>query len=305
MLNGIPPNSGPLLGIAPVVRKADFALANLEVPLTDARTPTARKTAAELRARTQFVLKADPRHLAALKNAGFDAVSLANNHAMDYGPRGIAQERALLTKNGIRFAGAGPGGVSAAALTVVTSPDGFRLGLLSALAFVGRGALAKCGPAGPRTPGVNVLSFNGTIDEAARAKLQSWIGGARDRCDYLVVALHWGIERQTKPTSYQKALGHAVAEAGADLVWGAHPHVLQTTETYRGVPILYSTGNLVSALPAKTALFRLSIDRHRTKGWSAMPATISGGKVSFDAPAERSRRRGRIIKPKAARAAKP
>ena len=284
MLNGIRVGSGPLAGVASTFRKADFALANLEVPLTNARQPTSRKSAKELKAKTQFVLKADPRHISALKNAGFDVVGIANNHAMDYGAAGVAQERALLAKADIRATGAGPTGEVAASLTIVTGKGGFRVGLLAALAFVGRDALRKCGPAGPKSPGVNVLAFDGRIDDAARAKLQSWIGAARKRCDYLVVALHWGIERQTRPTSYQIALGHAAVDAGADLVWGAHPHVLQPTETYHGVPILYSTGNLVSPLPGRTALYRLTVKCHKTFGISVIPVTILSGKAKIDAP---------------------
>ena len=283
MLNGIKPGTGPLAGVAPTFRAADFALANLEVPLTSAKVPTPRKSAAELRARTQFVLKADPRHIADLKSAGFDAVSLANNHAMDYGARGIAQERSLLAKAGIRATGAGTNGDVAAALAVVTHKDGFRVGLLSALAFMGRGALQKCTPAGPK-PGVNVLSFDATVDDAARAKLQSWIGSARSRCDYLVVALHWGIEKQTRPTAYQKALGRAAVDAGADLVWGHHPHVLQPTEIYHGSPILYSTGNLVSPRPGATALFKLTISRHRSSGLVSLPVRIVNGQALMKVP---------------------
>lgn len=299
MLNGITVGSGPLKGVAPTFRAADFAFANLEIPLTDAKTPTTRKTAAELKARSQFVLKADPRHGSALSRAGFDAVSLANNHAMDYGAKGLAQERAILGRLGIRATGAGPNGAVAASLAVVTGKDGFRVGLLSALAFMGRGALRKCGPAGPLSPGVNVLAFDGRVDDAAKAKLRSWIGGARARCDYLVVALHWGIERQTKPTSYQIALGHAAIDAGADLVWGAHPHVLQPTETYHEVPILYSTGNLVSPLPGRTALFRLKIGAHKTLDLQKIPVTILSGKAILSASAARRPSAKRILNQKA------
>ena len=281
MLNGIRAGSNPLAGVAKTFREADFAMANLEIPLTDAQTPTTRKTAAELRARTQFVLKADPRHATDLKKTGFDAVSLGNNHAMDYGDRGLAQERSILAKIGIKATGAGPNGTSAASLAIVTGPDGFRVGLLSALAFMGRGSLLKCGPAGRSHAGVNVLSFNGKVDDAARAKLRRWVGGAVARCDYLVVALHWGIERQTRPTAYQVALGRAVADAGADLVWGSHPHVLQPTETYRGVPILYSTGNLVSPLPGRSALYRLAISRRKSLSLSVLSVRIQGGKATL------------------------
>ena len=301
MLNGIKAGTGPLASVASIFRRADFALANLEVPLTDSKTPTTRKTAAELRARSQFILKADPRHIKALQGCGFDAVSLANNHAMDYGPKGLAQMRGLLSQAGIRRTGAGPTGDVASSLTVVTGPDGFRVGLLSALAFMNRGSLAKCGPAGPTHAGVHVLSFGGKVDDAAKAKVQSWVGAARGRCDYLVVALHWGIERQTRPTAYQQALGHAVADAGADLVWGSHPHVIQSTEVYRGVPILYSTGNLVSPMPGRTALYRIPISLHKSGKWETLGASISGGKVRLDTERARSGPGRRIIKRRGAR----
>ncbi len=302
MLNGIPVGSGPLRGVAHVFRSADFTLANLEVPLTDAETPTRRKTPFELKARTQFILKGDPRHTRDFPSVGLDLLSLANNHAMDYGPKGLAQERAILARLAIGNAGAGPNGEAAAALAISTSKDGFRVGLLSALAFVGRGSLRKCGPAGPGRPGVNVLAFDGRIDDGAKAKLKGWVGSARSRCDYLVVALHWGIERQPKPTAYQIALGRAVVDAGADLVWGAHPHVLQPTELYKGTPILYSTGNLVSPLPGKTALFRLVISDHRTISQSRIPVKILNGKALLGSMEARKVRRKRILSLKARRA---
>jgi len=296
MFNGIRPGTGPLTGIAVTMKSADFAFANLEVPLTNSKTVTRRKSAADLKARNQFVLKADPKHVASLVNAGIDAVSLANNHAMDYGAGGVAQMRGSLGKSQIRFTGAGPDGDAASSLTVVTGPNGFRVGLLSALAFAGRGALRKCSPAGPGAAGVNVLAFDGRIDDAARAKLASWVGSAKLRCDYLVVALHWGIERQPKPSGYQKALGHAVVDAGADLVWGHHPHVLQPTENYKKATILYSTGNLVSPLPARTALYRLEIDRHATSSVTQIPVLISGGKSKLVPLKARSMSAKRILR---------
>ena len=295
MLNGIPFGSAPLAGVAPVFCNADFALANLEIPLTDRRTPTRLKTASELRARTQFVLRADPRHVRDLVRAGFDAVSLGNNHAVDFGGEGLAQERTILKRAGIAFAGAGPNGDAASALAIVRDGSGFRVGLLSALAFMGRGSLGKCGPAGPRNPGVNVLAFDGKVDDTAKRKLGRWIGSAAKRCDYLVVALHWGIERQPRPTAYQKALGRAAVEAGADLVWGAHPHVLQPTETYRGKPILYSTGNLVSPLPGRTALYKMAIGPHATQSLDVLPVRIASGKASMATKGTRSVRHERIL----------
>jgi len=86
MLNGVAPKRSPFTGIVKRLREADLVFANLEVPMTAIGSPTQRKTRAELKARTQFVLRANPAHSRWLKSAGIVAVSLGNNHAMDYGP---------------------------------------------------------------------------------------------------------------------------------------------------------------------------------------------------------------------------
>ncbi|WP_425290081.1 CapA family protein, partial [Shewanella algae] len=85
--------------------------------------------------------------------------------------------------------------------------------------------------------------------------------------------------RQTVPTDYQVSLAHAWIDAGADVVWGHHPHVLQGTEIYKGRPILYSMGNLVSSLGAKTGLALLTFDNKKFLGLRGVPCVISGGKV--------------------------
>lgn len=275
MLTGIPPGPHVFKGVANVFRAADATAANLEGPLTDCGTPYGRKTAAELKRRDQFVLKASPAHAAELAAAGIGLVSLANNHTMDYGPAGLTQEEEALQRAGIRFAGAGRNADAAIAPVVVCARNGRRIGLLSALAFVTTKALRKCGPATATEPGISVLNLRGRIDAEARRKIASWVGAAKRHCDFLIVALHWGVERKTLPNPYQVALGRAFAEAGADVVWGNHPHVLQGAEIYRGVPILYSMGNLVSALPAQGGL--VAVDSRG--GFSFMPTAVRSGKV--------------------------
>ena len=67
----------------------------------------------------------------------------------------------------------------------------------------------------------------------------------REQCDYLVVYVHWGIERSERPEDYQRSLGKQYIDAGADVVIGSHPHVLQGVEYYKGKPIVYSLGNFI------------------------------------------------------------
>ncbi len=277
MLNAISVDQPRLQPIAHHLELADVALANLEIPLTQVQTPTPHKTAAELRRRDQFILKADPGHAQHLAACGIDLVSLANNHAMDYGEAGLAEMLGELRKHSIRGTGAGMNAAEAYEPAIYVLPNGLKVGLLSALAFINPEALRKCGPSKESEAGVAVLSFQGKIDKAARAKLESWIGRAKEQCDLLVFAAHWGLERQTVPTPYQVQLARALVDAGADVVWGHHPHVLQGAELYKNKPILYSMGNMLSPRSGHTALVRLRFVGSQCVGLEEIPAQIGGG----------------------------
>ena len=118
-------------------------------------------------------------------------------------------------------------------------------------------------------------------------KLRGWVKAAHKRCDVLVVALHGGIERQPFPTAYQVTLAHAFIDAGADVVWGHHPHVLEGTELYKGHPILYSMGNLVSHTPAVGGLISLSFNGTDFQSGTFIPTRVAGGRVTFEKGAQR------------------
>lgn len=294
MLNAIKPDAKVFAGVTKALSAPDVAFANLEIPLTTARTATTRKTAAELKARKQFVLKADPKHAAFIKSSGIDVVSLANNHGMDYGAAGSREMRDVLRRVGIEFAGAGESATEAMKIATFKLPRGQVVGLFSAMAFVGRGALLKTTPATTRSAGINVLNFGGTIDAEAKARIGRIVKAARDKCDVLVIGLHWGIERETVPTPYQVSLGRAFIDAGADFVWGHHPHVLQGAEIYNGKPILYSMGNLVSPTPAKTAIVTMRFIDGRLTRTFVQPCLVSGGRVTIETSAVAAQERLRF-----------
>ncbi len=282
MLNAITPSEKPWTGIAPDIRRPDVFLANLEIPLTDEKAKTLRKSAAELKARSQFVLKADPKHAAFMAAAGFDLVSLANNHGMDYGPNGNRQMRRALEAAKIHFAGAGDNAAEAMAFSVITLKDGTRIGLFSALAFLGRGALLKTTPARLNAPGVNVLNFNARIDDSAKSRIKRIVANGHRVCDFLVIGLHWGIERKPVPAAYQVELGRAFAASGANLVWGHHPHVLQGAELYSGVPILYSMGNLISPTPALSGIIHIRVREGHIVRSFFQPVIVRGGNAASE-----------------------
>ncbi len=279
MLNGISVKQRPLAKLTPLFKPAGVAIANLEIPLTNATEQTPNKSAEDVRNRNQFILKADPQHVWGLAATGLDLVSLGNNHCMDYRAAGMNQMRGLLAKFHIAYAGAGGNREEALSPVVFTSPSGVRVGMISALAFVGAGALGHCTPAGKSSAGIGTLFFGGKIDKAATDQLAGMIQSAKATCDILVIGLHWGIERQTLPSAYQVALGRACIDAGADIVWGNHPHVLQGAEVYKGKPILYSMGNLVSSKGGATGLVKLVYSGLRPSLAQFLPLAISGGRV--------------------------
>lgn len=281
MLNGVGASRDPFAKVAKAFREADLAYANLEIPLTSARTGTSRKTAADLRARNQYILKADPGHGKHLAATGFDVLTLGNNHAMDYREAGLAETTRILDAAKILWTGAGANREQAQRLVVYRTKGGLRVGFLAYLAFMSDGGLGKCTPAGDKSPGVAVLSLGGSVDEADRAQFRRRVQQARGKCDVLCVAMHWGIEKMTKPTAYQTSLGRAWIDAGADVILGAHPHVLQPVEMYKGKPILYSMGNLVSPRPATTAVYRMRFRGTRCERVEKLPARITGGSVTL------------------------
>jgi len=274
MLNQIPVKSKPLTGIRRLLQTGDVAIANLEIPLTNQRTPTPHKSAEEIKARTQYVLKADPRHIFGIKDSGIDMVSLGNNHAMDYGESGLSQMSMLLAENGIPHTGAGND--LEVARTVVRKKS---IALVSALAFVGTPAIRKLGPATESKAGLHALMFSGNLGKKNREYLKHWISDQRKGKEIMVVALHWGREKQSLPTPYQVALARACVDAGADVVWGHHPHVLQGAELYKGKPILYSMGNLISRKEGPTGLARIYFENFKFYKFKFIPLDIKSMKV--------------------------
>jgi poly-gamma-glutamate capsule biosynthesis protein CapA/YwtB (metallophosphatase superfamily) len=278
MLNQIDPKIKPMAAVAPFFKEADVAIANLEIPLTSAKTATTRKSLADRKAKKQFVLKADPKFGAQIAEIGIDAVSLGNNHAMDYGPKGLAEMLGILDRLGIAHAGAGASERLAKAAAPVRVGES-QVALRSFLSFMSDSANNTCWPAVGDRPGLASLKFQGSVDDDARKSIAWLIKDARRTAPFVAIALHWGIEKQAVPTPYQIALGRAFIDAGADVVIGHHPHVLQGAELYNGKPIFYSLGNFVSPRPAQTGFMRLTWQRHALKAVEFMPASISGGKV--------------------------
>ena len=163
-----------------------------------------------------------------LKQLNTVAVSLANNHTMDGGADGLSRLINALDEQQITHVGAGPNLAAATQLRIL-SEAGKRIGLL---AFGWR--VEECIAATPRRAGVAPLDD--------KLVLQT-IRQNRALVDCLIICFHWGYEYELLPLPVHRQLAHKAIEAGADLIIGHHPHVIQATETFRGKQIYYSLGN--------------------------------------------------------------
>ncbi len=223
----LPPDDGRtiLAEVAPILSAADAAFANLEGPLAD--EGRSEKCARSKPGRC-YAFRVPTRYAQRLAAAGIDVVSLANNHANDFGDAGRASTRAALDAAGIRYSGA-PGEI--ARLEV----RGHRIALLAFATSAGMNDLRD-------------------VEEAARA-----VSEAKGSADVVVVSMHGGAEgadREHVPAGREEFLGedrgdlrafaHAVVDAGADLVVGHGPHVVRGMEIYRSRLVAYSLGNFAT-----------------------------------------------------------
>ena len=238
--------------------QSDILIGNSEYPLTDRGQPWPGKR--------EPIRRADPHIAQVLREVGFTAVSLSTNHAMDYGVDGIFQTMEALNASGISHAGAGRAAKEAHTPTVIEK-KGVRIALLSytSVFFPGYSATeTRPGIATVRvethyrstpwsfdTPGVPLNAM--TIPDPGDVLVMTEdVKLARAKADIVIVAWHWGIPitaGHRGVLSYQRELGHAAIDAGADLVVGHHPHVLQGIEVYRGRAIFHSMSHFAFDAP--------------------------------------------------------
>ena len=200
---------------------ADATVVNLECPVTTrgARVPK------------PYNFRMNPRFLSVLTGGGVDIVSIANNHIFDYGPRGLLDTISYLDSVGVRHVGAGRT-IREAHAPVIDTIGGRRIAFL---AYYGGGEAPGAGKSSPGVARRELAQVCADID-TLRNQYAS--------C-YIVIILHWGTERTTRPDGAQVAFAHALIDSGADAVVGHHPHVLQGIERYRGGVIAYSLGNFI------------------------------------------------------------
>lgn len=211
--------ASPLRDLAPFLRAADIAFVNLESPFSDRGRPV----------ESGMVFKSEPEMIEALELAGIDIVSTANNHARDANGHGIEYTLDLLEAHGIAAAGTGKS-AEAAHRGAVLERNGLRFGFLAYTFDESNG------------------NYQDTDDRVALmdlARMRADVGDLLSRADIAIVSMHAGLEYSRRPNAWQIQFARAAIRAGASVVAGHHPHVVQPWERFGSGVIFYSLGNLV------------------------------------------------------------
>lgn len=203
----------PFESISSLIRQASFAAANLECTISNLGG-----------AANRYAFRAPAQSAQLLRQAGFDAMGLANNHALDFGPVALYDSAAHLLHEEIQPVGVETPSRKACDPSFFSLSDGKKIALL-AISDVDQGSEIATA--------------------SQRAELNIAIANARSHADLIVSLVHWGIENSEKITDDQRDLARWLIDRGVDLVVGSHPHCVQPLDFYHGCPIAYSLGNLV------------------------------------------------------------
>ncbi|MCM3566933.1 CapA family protein [Neobacillus mesonae] len=260
----------PFLNIRPELESSDLNVVNLETSVT-ARGSKQGK---------QYTFRSDPEALTGLKNAGFQLVSLANNHSLDFGQTGFTDTIVNLKQYGLDYVGGG-----------VNKDEAY-----SAKTYSIKGKTVK------------MLAFSRVLPDTSWAAADSRPGLAngydinlientiqkeKADADFLFVFLHWGIEKNRTPEPFQREWARKMIDSGADGVIGSHPHVLQGFEYYKGKPVAYSLGNFlfpnyIKGNAAQTGILHIDIANEKLH-MSFVPFRISQDQIVKQSDLEKNR----------------
>ncbi|MFC4112695.1 CapA family protein [Nonomuraea zeae] len=264
MLRGRLANPRTALGpIASVLRASDLSMINLETAITTAGTPAPGK---------QFTFRAPPTAFTALKSAGVDVVSMANNHGMDYMDSGLADSLAAIKRSKFPVVGIGKNAAEAYKPFRKTV-NGNRVAIIGATQVL---------------DAEFIQSWTATADKGGLASAKDEpaliraVRQARKTSDTVIVHLHWGTEMQKCPNEAQLSLAPKLVKAGADVVVGGHAHILLGSGYLGNAYVNYGMGNFVfyNSTPGttgRTGVLTLTINGRKVLKDRWTPATIQGG----------------------------
>ncbi|HTX92244.1 MAG TPA: CapA family protein [Anaerolineales bacterium] len=250
-------------GVQSVLDQADLRVGNLECSISSHGSPVHKS----------YTIQAPPITAKALALGKFDLVTLANNHSMDYGIQGLADTQNNLSLYGIESVGAGTN-FSRAHMPVILEKNGLRLAFLGYVdvPVENTGFDAHTWIATQTQPGIAWADPNQIKIDVAAAKTQA---------DLVIVMLHSGYENVSSVMANQSREAHAAIDAGASLVIGAHPHILQGIERYHGGLIAYSLGNFVfddyQGISNATIILHVVLTPQGVQSYDYVPVVIENG----------------------------
>lgn len=247
-----PSGVDPFEFIEPALDSADLAVVNSEMAISDRGEPLDK----------QYVFRAPPSAARRIASAGIDVASLANNHAMDYGPAALVDTVDLLESAGVIALGAGADRTDAYRYRILPVYDDVHVAFVGVSMIVPRGF-----PAGPDAAGIASARPPSRVLDSVRS--------ASRLSDVVIAVVHWGVERSTCPSDAQRAFARDLVDAGADAVIGHHPHVLQPVEFAGGRLVAYSLGNFVWhprwGITGETGVLQIDFDADEIVGWTFHP----------------------------------
>ena len=249
--NGI---SEPLLA---QMRDVDILVANNEFPFTDRGTPTEDKT---------FTFRADTNTVSYLEDMGVDVAVLANNHIYDFGEVGLLDTLDTLMNAGISQVGAGRN------LEEASAPLYFIVNDMK-IAVVAATQIERLD--NPDTKGATESSA-GVFRCWNPDKLYQIVADAKEKSDFVIVYIHWGTENQAELDWAQLEQAPKIAEAGADLIIGDHPHCLQGITYFGDTPVIFSMGNFwFNSKTLDTGMVKVTIGQQGLESFQFLPAIQS------------------------------
>ena len=225
------------------MRSADVFMLNNEFPFSTGGTPTPGK---------KFTFRANPSNIELYEQMGVDVVSLANNHAYDYGETALMDTFTTLENANIPYVGAGRN-IDEAKKPLYLIANGIKIAIVSATQ-IERNATPDTKEATATSAGVlRCMDPSALLEVIAEAKANS---------DFVVLYIHWGTESQEQTDWLQDEQAPIYAQAGVDLIIGDHPHCLQKIDVVSGVPVIYSLGNFwFNSKTQNTCLVEITVNK--------------------------------------------
>ncbi len=255
--------AGMFAPIAPELSQADIAMVNLETAITEGGSPVPKS----------YNFRAPARAFEALRVAGVDVLTMANNHGVDYGPGGLADTLAAKAATPLGVLGIGANATEAYA-PWKKDVKGQRIAVIGASDVIDDFLITSWTATDTQRGIASAKDVN-------EQRLVGSVRAARPDADTLVVYLHWGAEGTSCPTQRQRDLAHALVDAGADIVVGSHTHRVMTAGRLGPALVDYGLGNFVfyneSGASGITGVLTVTATGRDVDAYAWKPARIQGG----------------------------